>query len=115
MRPLDRPVGPLARIPAILGIGLAALLLGAAAAGAQGEGSLRFEKTVPWQTGKRIPLGATVGPVRVGSVTFDNLGRGGGAGGGAAGIVGRLRPGGASDTQTTLRASFDSENPKAEE
>jgi hypothetical protein len=60
MRPLDRPVGPLVRSPSILGIGLAALLLGAAAAGVQGEGSLRFEKTVPWETGKRIPLGATV-------------------------------------------------------
>jgi hypothetical protein len=100
---------------ALFGLGLAVLLLASSPpAWAQGEGSLRFEKTVPWQLGKRIPLGATVGPVRVNSVTFDNLGRGGG-GSGAAGIVSRLRPGAASDTQDTLRASFDSENPKAEE
>ena len=81
----------------------------AGAAGAQEEGSLRFEKTVSWTTGKLIDLGATVGPVRIGKVEFSNEGKGGGS------IASRFRGGGASDTQTTLRATFDGENPKEDE
>jgi hypothetical protein len=81
----------------------------AGAAGAQEEGNLRFEKTVSWTTGKLQDLGATVGPVRIGKVEFSNEGKGGGS------IASRLRSGGASDTQTTLRASFDGENPKEDE
>jgi hypothetical protein len=91
-------------------LALAALALPLAAQ----EGSLRFEKTVSWQTGKLIPLDAKVGPVRVAKVSFENAGKGGGGGAGA--IVGRLRGGGGpSDTETTLRASFDGENPAEEE
>ena len=37
----------------------------------------------------------------------------GGSGGG--GVLGRLRPGSASETQVTLSASFDTENPKEDE
>jgi hypothetical protein len=81
----------------------------AGAAGAQEEGSLRFEKTVNWTTGKLIDLGATVGPVRIGKVEFSNEGKGGGS------IASRFRGGSASDTQTTLRATFDGENPKEDE
>ena len=81
----------------------------AGAAGAQEEGSLRFEKTINWTTGKLIDIGATVGPVRIGKVEFSNEGKGGGS------IASRFRGGGASDTQTTLRATFDGENPKEDE
>ncbi|HYO16400.1 MAG TPA: hypothetical protein VE685_24645 [Thermoanaerobaculia bacterium] len=81
----------------------------AGAAVAQEEGSLRFEKTVPFNTGKLLDLGATVGPVRIGKVEFSDQGKGGG------GIASRFRGGGASDTQTTLRATFDGENPKEDE
>lgn len=81
---------------------------GVTAAAAQEGGALRFEKTVPWQLDKRIPLNATVGPVRIGNVEF---GKGGSGGGGA--LLGRLR--GASETEVTLRASFDTENPSADE
>jgi hypothetical protein len=74
------------------------------------EGSLRFEKTVPWQTGKLIALDTVVGPVRIGKVEFSNEGKGGGS------IATRFRTGGGpSDTQTVLRASFDGENPKEDE
>jgi hypothetical protein len=73
------------------------------------EGSLRFEKTVDWQTGKLINLDTLVGPVRIGKVEFSNEGKGGG------GIASRIRGGGGSDTQTTLRASFDGENPREDE
>jgi hypothetical protein len=81
----------------------------AGAAGAQEEGSLRFEKTVNWTTGKLVDLNALVGPVRIGKVEFSNEGKGGGS------IASRFRGGGASDTQTTLRATFDGENPKEDE
>jgi hypothetical protein len=92
----------------ILGLFLC-LGMGLAAAAAAQEGSLRFEKTVPWTTGRLTDLNAAVGPVKHGKVEFSNQGRGGG------GIASRIRGGGASDTQTTLRASFDGENPKDEE
>jgi hypothetical protein len=80
----------------------------AAAASAQ-EGALRFEKTVAWQTGKLIDLNAVVGPVRIGKVEFANEGKGGGS------IASRIRGGGASDTQTLLRATFDGESSKEDE
>lgn len=83
--------------------------IGLAGAAVAQEGSLRFEKTVSWTTGKLIDLGATVGPVRIGKVEFSNEGKGGGS------IASRFRGGGASDTQTTLRATFDGENPKEDE
>lgn len=89
----------------ILGLFLWIGLVGVASAQ---EGSLRFEKTVPFTTGKLIDLGATVGPVRIGKVEFSNEGKGGGS------IASRFR-GGASDTETTLRATFDGENPKEDE
>jgi hypothetical protein len=90
----------------ILGLLLWTGLAGAALAQ---EGSLRFEKTVSWQTGKLVNLDTMVGPVRIGKVEFTNEGRGGGS------ISSRFRGGAASDTQTVLRASFDGENAKDEE
>lgn len=80
----------------------------AAVASAQ-EGSLRYEKTVAWQTGKLIDLNAQVGPVKIGKVELSNEGKGGGS------IATKFRSGGGSDTQTILRATFDGENPKDEE
>jgi hypothetical protein len=85
------------------------LWLGLAGAAVAQEGSLRFEKTVSWSTGKLIDLNTTVGPVRIGKVELSNQGKGGGS------IAGRFRGGGASDTETTLSATFDGENPKEDE
>lgn len=91
----------------ILGLFLCIGLAGAAAAQ---EGDLRFEKTVSWQPGKLIDVNALVGPVKIGKVEFSNQGKGGGS------IASRFKPGGgASDTQTVLRASFDGQNPKEDE
>lgn len=87
-----------------------AVLLCAGAVAAQ-ERSLRFEKTVDWQLGKPIALNATVGPVRVASVELRKGEAGGGGPGGA--ILGRLR--GASETEATITAAFDTENPSADE
>lgn len=78
------------------------------------ERSLRFEKTVDWQLGKLIELNATVGPVRVGKVEFAQP-EGGSV---KDSIVGRIRGGGgggSAETQATVRASFDSENPEEDE
>lgn len=96
----------------ILGLFLWIGLAGAAAprmAAAQ-EGDLRFEKTVPWQTGKLMEIDALVGPVKIGKVELTNEGKGGGS------ITSRFKTGGGpSDTETVLRASFDGQNPKEDE
>jgi hypothetical protein len=89
---------------------LATAVLGGAAR-AQ-EGSLRFEKTVPFQRDHLVNLGAQVGPVRVSQVQFAI---GGGGGGGIGDTIRARVHGGDSDTLTTITASFDSENPKDQE
>lgn len=86
-------------------------LAAAPAAWAQEGRSLRFEKTIKYQTGKLIDLDATVGPVRIAKVELSQPT----GGGGAASIVGRIRGGGSSETQSTIRASFDAENPEEDE
>ena len=83
----------------------------AGAASAQ-EGSLRFEKTVPFQRDHLINLGAKVGPVKISQVTFAT---GGGGGGGIGDTIRARVHGGDTDTLTNLTASFDSENPKDQE
>lgn len=93
----------------ISGLFLCLGLAGAVDAGRAQEGSLRYEKTVAWSTGKLIDLNATVGPVRIGKVEFSNQGKGGGS------IADRFRGGGASGTEATLVATFDGENPKEDE
>ena len=91
--------------------GLFALLVLAAAlapANAEEPRSLRFEKTISYQTDRLIDLNATAGPVRVAKVEFSQ--------GGGGSIVDRIRSGGSpSETQTNLRATFDAENPQEDE
>lgn len=93
--------------------GLCALLMLAAAlapAGAAEQRSLRFEKTLDYKTGKLIDLDATVGPVRIAQVEFSQ------PSGGSGSIVDRIRSGGgSSETESTIRASFDAENPEEDE
>jgi hypothetical protein len=83
--------------------------IGTAGMGMAQEGDLRFEKTVPWQTGKLIDVNALVGPVKIGKLELSNEGKNGGS------ISSRFRGGAPSDTQTVLRASFDGQNPKEDE
>ena len=94
-------------------LGLFALLVLATAltpAGAAEPRSLRFEKTVNYKTGKLIDLGATVGPVRIAQVELSQ------PSGSSGSIVDRLRSGGgSSETHSTVRASFDAENPEEDE
>lgn len=77
------------------------------------ERSLRFEKTVDYELGKLIDLNATVGPVRVSKVELSQP-EGGSV---KDSIVGRIRGGGggSSETQATIRAGFDTENPEEDE
>lgn len=93
--------------------GLFALLVVAAAlapAEAQQGRSLRFEKTIKYQTGKLIDLNATVGPVRIAKVELSQP-----ASGGAGSVIDRIRSGGSSETHSTIRAGFDAENPEEDE
>lgn len=94
--------------------GLLILLVALAAAVPSSEAqegrSLRFEKTIKYQTGKLIDLNATVGPVRLSKVELSQP-----SGGSAASVIGRIRGGGSSETQSTIRASFDAENPEEDE
>jgi hypothetical protein len=88
-------------------------LLAAAAVARAEEGSLRYEKVVPFQRNHLIQLGAKVGPVRVSQVQFST--GGGGAGGGIRDQIMARAHGGDPETSTTIGASFDSENPKDQE
>lgn len=93
--------------------GLFALLVVTAAlapAGAQEARSLRFEKTIKYQTGKLIDLNATVGPVRIAKVELSQP-----ASGGAGSVIDRIRGGGSPETHSTIRAGFDAENPEEDE
>lgn len=75
------------------------------------ESSLRAEQTVDFKTSKAFDLVSKVGPVKISSVEFSNLGRGYGRGG----IGGKMRPGSTSEVSTTLRAHFLAENPSSDE
>jgi hypothetical protein len=97
----------------ILAVALAAVASISSIQAQSQERSLRFEKTVDYQLGKLIELNATVGPVRVSKVEFSEP-EGGSV---KDSIVGRIRGGGggSSETQGTIRAGFDTENPEEDE
>ena len=81
------------------------------AGGAAQESSLRAERTVDYKTTKAFTLDAKVGPVRIQSAEFSNLGSNYGRGG----IGGRMRGGSESEVSTTLRTHFLAENPSSDE
>jgi hypothetical protein len=74
------------------------------------ESSLRFEATIPFTEGKRAPLDAKVGPVRLTSATFLSSK----PGSGDKTLVNRIR-GGATETQSLVRLSIEAENPESAE
>jgi hypothetical protein len=91
---------------------LVAAGLASASVAAQGGGSLSAERTVEYKTAKTIELKAQVGPVKVHSVEFQNLGRGYGQGG----FSSKMRGGGTgSEVTTTIRSHFLVENPDSDE
>ena len=96
---------------AALTLFVVAALTGIGSAAAQ-EGSLRFEKTVAFQRDRLIQLGAVVGPVRVAQVQFSTESGGSGGGGGIRERITSRMPSGGGDTSTTVKASFDTENPR---
>jgi hypothetical protein len=103
------------RILSAAALSVLALLLAGGTAGAQ-DGGLRFEKTVPFERGELITLGAQVGPVRIANVELSMGSSGGGPGGGIRErIMGGMPGGGDPETRTTITARFDTENPREEE
>lgn len=87
--------------------------LASAGVAAQGGSSLSAERTVDYKLTKTIELKAQVGPVKVHSVEFQNLGRGYGQGG----FAGKMRggTGTGSEVTTTIRSHFLVENPDSDE
>ena len=79
------------------------------------EKSVRGERTVDFQTGRAHALNVTVGPVRVESGEFSDLGRGYGRGGTPGNILGRVGGANESEASTTLRARFMAENPTVDD
>jgi hypothetical protein len=92
----------------LIAIALCACALSATSAPAQ-ERRLKFEKTIPYQLDKTVSLQAQVGAARVNTVELSRP-----TGGGSVGesIAARIRGGGASDTQATIRAAFEVEQPE---
>jgi hypothetical protein len=93
----------------------ALVVAGVSAIGGAQESSLRAERAFDFRFGRAMDIKATVGPVRVSSVEFTDLGKGYGQGG----LAGRLRaasPGvNASEASTMVRAHFLAENPQSDE
>ena len=95
----------------LMAAGAALVITGAlAAGGAAQESSLRAERTVDYKTTKAFDLNAKVGPVRIQSAEFSNLGKNH-----RGGIGGRMRGGTDSEVSTTLRTHFLAENPSGDE
>jgi hypothetical protein len=96
-----------------LGITAAIVIAGLASVGLAAQNSLSAEKTVDYKLTKTIDVKAQVGPVKIHSVEFQNLGRGFGQGG----FAGKMRGGGGtgSEVSTTIRAHFLVENPDSDE
>jgi hypothetical protein len=91
-----------------------ALLALVATAGTAQDGSLRFERTVAFDRGQTISLGARIGPVRVANVRF-GVEEGGGSGGGIRDSILSRVPGRDPETTSVVTASFDTENPTEDE
>ena len=79
------------------------------------ERSLRADRTVEFQTGRAQTLGVTVGPVKIESVQFSDLGPGYGRGGKPGNLIGRVAGANESEASTVLRARFLAENPTTDD
>jgi hypothetical protein len=75
------------------------------------DSSLQAERLVNYTTGKTLSLSAKVGPVKIQSVEFTDLGRGSSRGG----LAGIVRGGSVSEMSTTIRGHFLVENPATDE
>lgn len=71
----------------------------------------RFQQTVDFSTTKTAKLDATVGPVKITTVEFTDLGRGYSG----SGFGSRLRGGNGSELSTAVRARFMVDNPTRDE
>lgn len=88
-----------------------ALLSAISSSGLAQERTGRFQRTIDFATPKTVKLDATVGPVKVSTVEFADLGRGYNGGGFAA----RMRQSSDSEVTTVLRTRFTIDNPSSDE
>jgi len=75
------------------------------------ERTARFQRTVDFAAPKTVSLNAALGPVKVSTIEFTDLGRGYSAGGFAS----RMRASSASEVSTALRAALTVDNPTRDE
>jgi hypothetical protein len=101
---------PLAIVTAIV---TAIVVADVSSIGLTAQNSLSAERTVDYRIGKKADLEAQVGPVKVHSVEFQNLGRGYAQGG----FTAKMKGGGGngSELSTTIRGHFLVENPDSDE
>ena len=97
----------LSHVTRITGITTALMIVLSLPGAAQGD---RSEKRIPFQVDQGQPVAVTIGPVRIGTVTITNLGRGYGRGG-----LNLRSPGAGSELSTMLRIEMDASNPRDEE
>jgi hypothetical protein len=99
----DSRVGAFAIIVTLL----TTVLLQVAVVRAQGQRPLRSEKTIPFKMDQLQDLQMVAGPITVRSVKFSSNPR--------ESLGARFRSRTASETETTVRGSFDAENPDKDE
>jgi hypothetical protein len=87
------------------------LLLFAAMPAEAQERTARFQRSVEFSAPKTVKLDATVGPVKITTLEFADLGRGYTG----SGIGARVRGGNDSEASTTVRSRFTVDNPSNEE
>ncbi len=75
------------------------------------ERTARFQRTVEFSTPKTVKLDATVGPVKITTLEFSDLGRGYAGGG----IGAKVRGGNDSQASTTVRSRLTVDNPSDDE
>ena len=74
------------------------------------DSALKADRTVDFRSARTMDLKATVGPVRVASVEFTDLGKSV-----TSGRLGRLRVGNDSEASTVLKGRIQAENPSTDE
>ena len=74
------------------------------------ESTLKADRTVDFRSARTMDLNVTVGPVRLASVEFIDLGRSA-----ASGRLGRFKVGNDSEASTILKGRIQAENPSTDE
>lgn len=92
-------------------IGCALLVLLSSISTTAQDRTARFQRTVEFSTPKTVQLDAALGPVKITTVEFADLGRGYTG----SGFSAKVRGGSNSEASTTVRSRFTIDNPSNEE